>query len=155
MTWEYRKRELDDATHRDGKFLLVCTDDRMSACEAVRMYFSKDFVEKVFRTLKTEAEPVKHRLEHRVRAYLFVCMLACRLVAALRYQLEEAGVEGEPAEYIDSLLRDLTRVEKVEVRLGNEVRTWYLNVTTRVAEGLKVLGQGDLLKEETRLVLDV
>ena len=134
--------------------LVICLIPVVDQC---RGYFSKDFVEKVFRTLKTdvEVEPVRHGLEQRVRAYLFVCMLAYRLAAALRYQMEEAGVGGELAEYLDLLLRDLARVEKVEVRLGNEVRTWFLNVTTRVGEGLKLLGKRELLKEETRLLLDV
>jgi hypothetical protein len=157
VAWEYRRRELDMAVRQDGKFLLLCTDERVSACDAVRTYFSKDFVEKVFRTLKTdvEVEPVRHRLEHRVRAYLFVCMLAYRLAAALRYQLEEAGVEDDPAEHLETLLRGLARVEKIEVRFGNEVRTWYLNVTERLAEDLKTLGLSDMLEEETRLVLDL
>jgi hypothetical protein len=154
VIWDYRTRELERAAREDGKYLLLCTDERMTAIEVVRAYFSKDFVEKLFRTLKTdlEVEPVRHRLEHRVRAYLFVCMLAYRLAAALRWQVEMAGVEEDAAEYLDDLLRDLSRVEKVEVRLGNEARTWFLNVTDRVKEGLEKLGKKDLLKEETRLI---
>ncbi|MEA2076023.1 MAG: hypothetical protein U9O85_09915 [Euryarchaeota archaeon] len=38
------------------------------------MYLEKDFIEKVFRVLKTqeEVEPVRHRLEHRVCKGVFV-----------------------------------------------------------------------------------
>ena len=76
-----------------------------------------------------ELEPVRHRSERRVRAYLSVCMLALRLQSALHQHLIEGGVkEDEVTEYQERLLEDLGRVE---VRLGNEAKTWYLNVTDR------------------------
>ena len=57
------------------------------------MYLEKDFVEKVFRTIKTQEEivPVRHRLERMVRAYVFVMVTAYRLIAALVYFLRESG----------------------------------------------------------------
>jgi len=57
------------------------------------MYLEKDFIEKVFRVLKSheEIEPVRHRLEQRVRAYIFVCMLAYRLLAVLQWKLKSAS----------------------------------------------------------------
>ena len=51
------------------------------------------------------------------------------------------------AEYQERLLEDLGRVERTEVQLGGQARTWYLNVTGRVKEGLKRLKLPDLLKE--------
>ncbi|EQD29759.1 transposase, partial [mine drainage metagenome] len=117
--------------------------------EVVEEYLDKDFVEKVFRTLKTplELEPVRHRRERRVRAYLFVCMLAYRLVAALRSRLEEAGVKEKTAEYQERLLEELSRVERTEVMLGGQKRTWFLNQTDFIKEALRKLGLKDLLRE--------
>jgi len=153
IAWKFRERAVKALSRHDGKYVLLCTDEGMSAAEVVEAYLGKDFVEKVFRTLKTamELEPVRHRRERRVRAYLFVCELAYRLEVALRQGLIEGGVRKDVAEYQERLLEELARVERVEVRLGPEVRTWYLNVTDRVTEGLRRLGKKDLLREETRL----
>ncbi len=60
-------------------------------------YLAKDFVERALRTLKMgiEVEPVQHRRERRVRAYLFVCGLSYRLEMALRRELLEGGVKSQ------------------------------------------------------------
>ncbi|EQD50688.1 transposase [mine drainage metagenome] len=154
VVWRLKQQALRAVERQDGKYLLLCTDGRLSAEEVVTQYLGKDFVEKCFRTLKTdvELEPVRHRRERRVRAYLFVCMLALRLQMALRAALREGGVKDDDvAEYQEQLLEDLGRVERVEVRLGHEAKTWYLNVTDRVTEGLRRLGRKDLLKEDIRV----
>jgi hypothetical protein len=79
-------------------------------------------------------------------------MLALRLQSALHQHLIEGGVkEDEVAEYQERLLEDLGRVERVEVRLGNEAKTWYLNVTDRIGDGLRRLHMRELLKEEVKL----
>jgi len=52
---------------------------QMSAAEAVRSYKSLANVERAFRSLKTvdlKVRPSHHRLEGRVRAHIFLCMLA-------------------------------------------------------------------------------
>jgi ribulose 1,5-bisphosphate carboxylase large subunit-like protein len=60
----------------------------------------------------------------------------------------EGGIEEDAvAEYQERLLEDLGRVERTEVQLGGQARTWYLNVTKRVKEGLKRLKLSELLKE--------
>ncbi|EQD42346.1 transposase, partial [mine drainage metagenome] len=91
--------------------------------------------------------------ERRVRAYLFVCMLALRLASALRYRLVDGGIEEDAvAEEQERLLEDLGRVERVQVRLGRETRTWYLNVTKRIRDDLRRAKLRDLLREETTIV---
>jgi len=155
ILWEYRDREVKRAARQDGKYALLCTDEGLSAREVVRAYLGKDFVEKCFRTAKTfvELEPVRHRRERRVRAYLFVCMLALRLASALRYRLVDGGIEEDAvAEEQERLLEDLGRVERVQVRLGRETRTWYLNVTKRIRDDLRRAKLRDLLREETTIV---
>jgi transposase len=52
---------------------------RMSAAEAVRSYKSLSQVERAFRSIKTvdlKVRPIHHHLEPRVRAHIFLCMLA-------------------------------------------------------------------------------
>jgi hypothetical protein len=151
IVWNYLDRRLKTATRTDGKYLLLCTDKSLSAREIVETYFGKDFAEKVFRTLKTDVdvEPVRHRLGPRVRAYIFVCMLAYRLVMALRWLLIEKGVTDKTSDYMDRLLEELWEVERIEVKLGGQKKTWYLNVTDFVENGLKKVGMKSLLAEAT------
>ena len=68
---------------------------------------------------------------------------------ALRWRLLECGVEEDKvAEEQERLLEDLGRVERVQVRMGREERTWYLNVTKRIRDGLRRVILPDLLKEK-------
>ncbi|MGV8117894.1 MAG: hypothetical protein AB2L06_14425 [Methanothrix soehngenii] len=154
IEWSYDRQRLRSAEKYDGKWLILSTDYSLNANNAVNMYLEKDFIEKVFRVLKTheEVEPVRHRLEHRVKAYLFVCMLAYRLLAVLQWKLKEASGKEGSWESADMFLRDLAVVQRVEVRFGNEVKTWYLNMTDSVSARLKEIGMSALFKEETRLV---
>ena len=93
-------------------------------------------MEKALRTWTSgiEAEPVRHRRERRVRAYLLVCSLPYRLEMALRRKL----------------LGNLSRVERTEVRRGGQSRTWYLNVTDHIKGGLRWLKCSQLLEEKPR-----
>jgi len=52
---------------------------QMSSAEAVRSYKALAEVERAFRSMKTidlHIRPIHHRLEERVRAHIFLCMLA-------------------------------------------------------------------------------
>lgn len=149
---EYRERELAAEARRDGKGVILNTDSKVSAQEAVREYFAKDDVEKVFRSLKSdvEVEPVRHRLEWRVRAYVFVNLLAYRLEAALRFSLAQAGVQDAHHE-VEALLRDLERVERVPVRFGAQERVWFLNVNDRIRKNLKRLGYAEMFAERSKV----
>jgi len=52
---------------------------RLDAADAVRHYKRLSDVERAFRSLKTidlKVRPIRHRLEERVRAHIFLCMLA-------------------------------------------------------------------------------
>jgi transposase len=54
-------------------------EERASAADAVRSYKKLAHAERAFRTIKTgdlEVRPIHHRLEGRVRAHIFLCMLA-------------------------------------------------------------------------------
>ncbi len=153
IEWKYKTREIGKAKRSFGNYIILSTDDSLSAKEVIKSYFEKDYIEKVFRILKTNEniEPVRHRLEHRVRAYMFVCVLAYRLLAGLRSQISNALGEERAWEKTFELLRDLSRVERVEVGFGKEVKTWYLNTTKKSNDMLKKIGFENLLKEETIL----
>lgn len=65
----------------DGIYVIrTCVPKKqMPAAEAVRSYKALAQVERAFRSLKTvdlKVRPIHHRLESRVRAHIFLCMLA-------------------------------------------------------------------------------
>ncbi|MGC8699219.1 MAG: IS1634 family transposase [Candidatus Acidifodinimicrobium sp.] len=152
VDWRYHQHMLRAAERLDGKWALLVTDPRISVVEAVNMYLEKDFIEKSFRIMKTEEEmePVRHRMERRVRAYEFVQVLALRLRTALRWLIKEVALkEGmNPWESEEELLKVLGRVERVEVTLGKESRIWHLNLLKSTRDVLGKIGYGDLFSEE-------
>ncbi len=65
----------------DGLYVIRTSlaPERMSADECVRSYKSLSQVERAFRTMKSvdlKIRPIHHRLEDRVRAHIFLCLLA-------------------------------------------------------------------------------
>jgi hypothetical protein len=65
----------------DGLYVIRTSldDQRISADDAVRSYTQLSTVERAFRSMKTmdlHVRPIHHRLETRVRAHIFLCMLA-------------------------------------------------------------------------------
>jgi hypothetical protein len=153
IAWSYKQHALRAAERHDGKWVLMATDRRLSANDIVNTYLDKDFIEKVFRTMKTEdeLEPVRHRLEQRVRAYMFVQVLAYRLVSAVRWAVVEGELSGNSWQVSEDLLHALGRVERMDVALGADKRTWYLNLTPDTRKKLDKIGFENLLKEETTL----
>lgn len=149
IEWKYKSQEIAAAERSHGKYLLFSTDESLSPDEAVKAYFGKDFVEKVFRTLKTseEMEPVRHRLERRVRVYIFVCVLAYRLLADLQWRLQKLSERKNVWKEADAFLHDLERVERVQVRLGHQVKILSLNLTGKSQRTLEMIGFKDMLKE--------
>lgn len=65
----------------DGIYIVRTSEPRnkLSADDAVRSYKNLSSVEQLFRTLKgveTLVRPIRHREERRVKAHIFICMLA-------------------------------------------------------------------------------
>lgn len=65
----------------DGLYVIrtSLSEEQMSAEDAVRTYKKLGQVERAFRSFKTmdlEIRPIHHRLEQRVRAHIFLCMLS-------------------------------------------------------------------------------
>ena len=151
IEWRYHSQAINASEKLDGKSAILCTDPSLSASEIVNMYLEKDFVEKVFRTMKSQEEivPVRHRLERRVRAYVFVMVTAYRLIAALVYFLRESG-NKDPWETMQKLLDSLSRVERMEITFGREHRIWYLNLMPASVETLRKIGFPKLFDEKSQ-----
>ena len=82
-SFSYRRNEekIAEESNLDGLYLLRTSlkKEHMPAPEVVAAYKNLSKVERAFRSLKTvdlKIRPVRHRLEERVRAHVFLCMLA-------------------------------------------------------------------------------
>jgi hypothetical protein len=76
-----REEEVAAEAALDGIYVIRTSlaKSEMSTSDAVRSYKALSEVERAFRTMKTidlEVRPIHHRLADRVRAHIFLCMLA-------------------------------------------------------------------------------
>ncbi len=75
------EKKVADEAKPDGVYVIRTSvpEKRLSAPDAVLSYKSLSQVERVFRSMKTvdlKVRPIQHRREKRVRAHIFLCMLA-------------------------------------------------------------------------------
>ena len=81
LSWTRKAESIARETALDGIYVIRTPEPAadLSAADAVRAYKRLGDVEKAFRTFKgldMRVRPIHHRLETRVRAHLFLCMLA-------------------------------------------------------------------------------
>ncbi len=81
FSFEINKEKVKKEAALDGIYIVRSSlpEDRMDADETVRSYKLLSQAERAFRSFKTVdlmVRPIRHRLEDRVRAHIFLCMLA-------------------------------------------------------------------------------
>jgi hypothetical protein len=81
LAFEIDQDNVQQEASMDGIYVIrtSVTSDRMSSADAVRAYKELEEVEYAFRTLKgidLQVRPIHHRLPDRVKAHMFICMLA-------------------------------------------------------------------------------
>jgi hypothetical protein len=81
LSWSRKQASIAREKALDGVYIIRTPEpaNALSAEDAVRAYKQLGDVEKAFRTLKgldLRMRPIHHRLETRVRAHMFLCMLA-------------------------------------------------------------------------------
>jgi transposase len=109
--WQRDETKIAAEAALDGMYVVRTSVDQsaLSASEAVERYKDLGAVEQAFRCFKTvdlKVRPIHHRLEGRVRAHVFLCMLAYYLEWHMRRALAPLlfGEEGprEPREDVVS-----------------------------------------------------
>jgi transposase len=81
LQWERKQRAIEQEAELDGIYVIRTSEssETLSADNAVRGYKRLADVEQAFRSLKgleLLVRPIHHRLEQRVKAHIFVCLLA-------------------------------------------------------------------------------
>lgn len=149
LDWMTNDEARINAEKMDGKYLLYASDVRLFAADIVQRYFEKDFVERVFRNLKTfeEITPTCHCKESRVLGIVFVCTLALRLKTVLRVRLESAK---DKKWSVEVLLKHLTRVHRVDLQKDTEYETWYTGLQKEIQTVLEEIGMKDLFGDKVQ-----
>jgi transposase len=88
--WRRKTEQIDTEAALDGIYVLRTNigDIELSTGDVVRSYKNLEQVERAFRTFKgpeLEIRPIHHHLADRVRAHVFLCMLAYYLTWHLRH----------------------------------------------------------------------
>jgi transposase len=113
--------------------------------ELIPLYFGKDLVEKAFHSLKgiVKLRPIRHWLEQRVAAHVFICYLAYLLLSLLKYRLRPLDLSPERAlDELDSMYKVYLRDTKRKFQISRVVA-----ITKKQEEILKTIDR-KLLKEK-------
>jgi len=92
FSYERNKEKIKAESALDGLYVIRSSVNktRMSDQELVANYKNLERVERAFRSLKSidlNVRPIYHRLDTRVRAHIFICMLAYHIEHLMRCQL--------------------------------------------------------------------
>lgn len=129
IRWGRKETVIAQEAALDGVYVIrtKVPAEQMSAAQAKAAYQSLSKVERAFRSLKgvdLQVRPIHHRLEDRVRAHVFLCMLAYHVEWHLRRAWEPLLCTDEPAKPHDGK-----------------------KATGRTADGLVVMRYHDLIRE--------
>lgn len=127
FTYARNQERIGDEARLDGVYVIRTSvgASEMEADTVVRSYKGLSDVERAFRSLKTvhiEVRPIRHRLEERVRAHVFICMLAYyviwhmrRALAPLLFQ-DEDPEEGERRSVVAPAVRSPAAQQKAATK---------------------------------------
>ena len=92
LAWQRRIEQIEEEARLDGIYVIRTSmpAEHLDAAETVQAYKDLSRVERAFRSLKTvdlEIRPIRHWTAQRVRAHVFLCMLAYHVEWFLREAL--------------------------------------------------------------------
>jgi Transposase DDE domain len=135
--FEFKRLELQIAAKAalDGLYVIRISVPKkhMSSAEAVRSYKALAQVERAFRSMKTidlHVLPIHHRLEQRVRAHIFLCMLAYYVEWHMREAWRELMFADEDLEHkkhrdpVAAAQRSEAALDKVATRNSKTVHPY-------------------------------
>jgi transposase len=120
----------------DGLLLLETTEFNFSAEDVVKHYKELMEIERGWRCLKStlELRPVYHWTERRIRAHVFLCVIALQVERWMRNQLQSVSFS------VPRAMHSLRQIKLGEIRLGTRAMLMATKLTTTHKEILKSLG---------------
>ena len=106
-----REEKLKKRERLDGKFVIQTPQVDWTSEEVLKAYRNHDGAEKVIDILKNviEVRPIRHFNPQRVKAHIFLCIMACIVMAVLRYLSRQVGL----TEGIVAIRDQLKQVKRV------------------------------------------
>lgn len=106
FTFKRNQGKIDAEASLDGIYIIRTSVDKetLAAEETVLAYKNLAVVERAFRCMKQidlKVRPIYHRLDDRIRAHVFLCMLAFYVEKHLRERIESILFEDEDREQIE------------------------------------------------------
>jgi len=119
--------------HLDGKWLLRCSDPKLSAEDIAAGYKQLLDVERGWRDLKTHLDlrPVHHRTEDRIRAHVLLCWLALLLIRIAETR-DGTRTWRRIREHLDTLHLGVFTGNAGEVRQRTELTAEQRDILTRL-----------------------
>ena len=154
FTFTRKTAEIEAEAALDGIYVLRTNvpAESLDAKSTVEAYKSLAHVERAFRTLKTvvlEVRPIHHRLEGRVRAHVFLCMLAYSIVWHMRQALVPMLFDDHDRETAKAARR--SPVAKAEVSQAAKAKA----ATKRTDDGKPVHSFRTLLQDLATLTRNI
>jgi len=153
LSWKVRKDAVADERLLDGLYVIRTNVDKMAlpTDEAVRTYKRLSKVERAFRCMKLsdlEIRPVFHWRSDRVRAHVFLCMLAYHIEWHMRKALAPILFEEH-----DPVGKKSVQTDPVAPAKGSEAKARKV-ATLRTDEGLPLHSFQTLLRDLATLTLN-
>lgn len=131
LTFQLQEAECEKTRAKFGKYVLLTNVPYLSPEEVIQAYLDKWEVEDAFRFLKTSLNlrPINHWKESRVKAHVFICILAYLIRMILEYELAQlhlpfsyAQVKAILSESKLIRFRAQNKVEEKMTKLSPEAR---------------------------------
>lgn len=149
LQWKFDQERIAAEMLLDGCYV-ICSDvkaEAMNAANVVASYKKLQLVETAFRNIKTvqlELRPVFHKNDDRIRAHVFLCMLAYYLQWHMKQRLRplfDADGEGKNRQWtFENVVQRLMAIRREKVSLAGAE---FLQITTPEPDQQYIL---DLLK---------
>ena len=128
-SFNYRRKQeaIEREAALDGIYVVrsSLTPQQMTASDLVRSYKGLSVVEQAFRSFKTvdlKVRPIYHRLEDRVRAHLFLCMLAYYVQWHMRQKLAPVLFQDEDKAAAEALRESVVQPARRSHRARNKAQ---------------------------------
>jgi len=117
----------------DGKLAMHTDNEDLPAHELYRIYKDLQEIERAWRTLKSaiKIRPTFHWTEHRVRAHVFLCVLALVIERVMRLKLKTAKSSHSP----QGALRELRQLMHVRLTLPTKDLEYNLLANKKPIQG--------------------
>ena len=107
VTWKANVEARKWENRIDGKLVLETSTGDLPPAEVVSRYKELADIERAFRTMKSSLDlrPVFHRVDRRIEAHVFLCVMALQMDRVMRHRLHGAGIHTLPTRVLESLDR--------------------------------------------------